>query len=88
MTKQEAIETIKTAIARVEWEYPMDYAVAFDMAIEALRQPEIVRCKNCFYGEVEPDDNSYFFCTHPLHKLESHESSCFCADGERRTDDV
>ena len=44
----------------------------------------VVRCKDCFYGEVEPDDNSYFFCTHPLHKLESHESSYFCADGEQR----
>ena len=44
----------------------------------------VVRCKDCFYGEAEPDDNSYFFCTHPLHKLESHESSYFCADGELR----
>lgn len=36
MTNQEAIEIIKTAIAEVEWEYPMDYAAAFDMAVEAL----------------------------------------------------
>jgi len=27
----------KTAIAQVEWDYPMDYAAAFDMAIEALQ---------------------------------------------------
>ena len=46
----------------------------------------VVRCKDCFYGEVEPDDNSYFFCTHPLHKLESHESSYFCADGGNDND--
>jgi hypothetical protein len=38
MNTQEAIETIKTAIAEVEWNYPMDYAVAFEMAIEALGQ--------------------------------------------------
>lgn len=38
MTKDEAIETIKTAIAEVEWEYPMNYATAFDMAIEALKK--------------------------------------------------
>jgi hypothetical protein len=37
MTTEEAIETIKTAIAEVEWNYPMDYAVAFEMAIEALK---------------------------------------------------
>jgi hypothetical protein len=44
----------------------------------------VVRCKDCWYGEVKPDDNSYFFCTHPLHNLESHESHYFCADGEKR----
>ena len=36
MTNQEAIEIIKTAIAQVEWDYPMDYAAAFDMAVKAL----------------------------------------------------
>ena len=38
MTPQEAIETIKIAIAEVEWNYPLDYAVAFEMAIEALEK--------------------------------------------------
>lgn len=40
MTNQEAKETIKIAIAEVEWNYPMDYAIAFDMAIEALEKQE------------------------------------------------
>lgn len=40
MTREEAIKTIETAIAEVEWEYPMDYAVAFEMAITALREQE------------------------------------------------
>jgi len=38
MTRDEAIEIIKVAIAEVEWEYPMEYAQAFEMAIEALRE--------------------------------------------------
>lgn len=38
MTREEAIEIIKIARAEVEWEYPMDYAAAFDKAIEALEQ--------------------------------------------------
>ena len=38
MTPQEAIETIKIAIAEVEWNYDMNYAVAFEMAIEALKK--------------------------------------------------
>ena len=37
MTTEEAIKTIETALAQVEWECPMDYAAAFDMAISALR---------------------------------------------------
>lgn len=53
MTNKEAIETIKIALAEVEWEYPMDYpmyyAAAFDMAIEALekqvpKKPRETRC--------------------------------------------
>ena len=38
MTVDEVIETIKTARAEVEWEYPMDYAAAFDVAIRALKK--------------------------------------------------
>ena len=40
MTNREAIEVIKLAQAQVEWEYPMDYAAAFDMAISALREKD------------------------------------------------
>lgn len=37
MTTEEAIKTIETAISEVEWNYPMNYTVAFVMAIQALR---------------------------------------------------
>ena len=40
MTNEEAIKMIEMAIAEVEWNYPMDYAVAFEMAIEALKNQE------------------------------------------------
>ena len=36
MTAQEAIAAIKMATAEVEWEYPMEYAAAFDEAVKAL----------------------------------------------------
>ena len=36
MTAEEAIKTIQVAIAEVEWEYPLDYSIAFETAIEAL----------------------------------------------------
>ena len=36
MKPEGAIEIIKVAIAEVEWNYPMDYTVAFEKAINAL----------------------------------------------------
>ena len=36
MTNEDAIKTINIAIAEVEWDYPMDYTVAFEMAIDAI----------------------------------------------------
>ena len=38
MTAKEAIKMIQVAIAEVEWEYPLDYSVAFETAIEALEK--------------------------------------------------
>ena len=38
MTAEEAIKTIRVAIAEVEWNYPLDYSVAFETAIEALEK--------------------------------------------------
>lgn len=38
MTNEDAIKTINLAIAEVEWDYPMDYTVAFEMAIDALER--------------------------------------------------
>ena len=40
MTKQEAIETIKLALSQVEWDYPLNYAAAFDMAISAMEKQD------------------------------------------------
>lgn len=44
MTNQEAIENIRIALAEVEWEYPMEYAVAFEMAIKALEKWSETSC--------------------------------------------
>lgn len=57
MNCEEAIKTIEIAKAEVEWNYPLDYQEAFDMAIEALgKQNEIVHCKDCKnWGKSAPD---------------------------------
>ena len=36
MTNKETIETIKIAISEVEWNYPIDYTIAFEESIKAL----------------------------------------------------
>lgn len=38
MTRKEAINILTCGIAEVEWAYPMEYATALDMAIDALDQ--------------------------------------------------
>ena len=38
MTNEDAIKTTNIAIAEVEWNYPMDYTVSFEMAVEALEK--------------------------------------------------
>ena len=38
MTAEEAIKTIEIAIAEVELNYPLDYSIAFEKAIEALEK--------------------------------------------------
>lgn len=51
MTPKEAIETIKVAIAEVEWN--LDYAIAFEKAIEALEKQipkKPIAIETDFYG--------------------------------------
>ena len=36
MTPEEAIGIVRCAIGEVEWNYPMDYTIAFEEAIKAL----------------------------------------------------
>lgn len=51
MTAEKAIKTIQVAIAEVEWEYPLDYSIAFETAIEALEKqiPKKPINEECYY---------------------------------------
>lgn len=65
MTTQEVIDTLKIAIAEVEWSYPLDYAVAMEMAIKALEKeipikPIIQKEENFIQGYFIFD--KYFCC--------------------------
>lgn len=87
MTRKEAIKTIEMAISQIEWDYPIDYVAAFDKAIEILKQPEIVRCKDCVNCIEEPNGDLYCDILavgyEPLGSKRVTED-WFCADGERR----
>ena len=61
MNLKEVIKTLELAKAEVEWDYPMDYAVAIDEAIEAVdkqiaKEPKVIDhwriCPRCYeeYG--------------------------------------
>ena len=53
MTAQEAIKIIEVAIAEVEWNYPLDYAIAFEKAIEALNVVKTLKEKKQVSGADE-----------------------------------
>ena len=55
MKPKEAIKTIKIALAEVEWNYPMDYTVAFEEAIKALE-------KQIPKKPVDNPENGWFEC--------------------------
>jgi len=48
-------------------------------------QPEIIRCKDCEYGEQ--DDIGRWFCNDLGCQIGSEDGSGYCANAERRTDD-
>ena len=93
MTEQEAISIIKTAIAEIEWEYPMDYVVAFDVAIKVMEKAKdpdrvkVVRCRDCVHwmpNNAEEADasgrcgNDYAPCQN-----QQTDMTWFCTDGKR-----
>ena len=57
MTNKEAIETINIAIAEVEWNYPMDYTVAFEMAVDALEKQKWNKT-----SEAKPTEEKQYLC--------------------------
>ena len=48
-------------------------------------QPEIIRCKDCEYGEQ--DEVGRWFCRSLGCQIGNEDGSGYCADAERRTDD-
>ena len=68
MTAKEAIKTIQVAIAEDKWEYPLDYSIAFETALNALEKqmPKKPINEECYYicpccrGELGVSDDDIF----------------------------
>ena len=75
MTLKEAITILKIAKAEVEWNYPLDYAIAIDTAISALEKQipkkpislgedidrDVGQCPNC--KEIIDTYEDYKYCS-------------------------
>lgn len=75
MTPKEAIKILEIAKAEVEWNYPLDYAIAIDMAISALEKQipkkpislgedidrDVGQCPNC--KEIIDTYEDYKYCS-------------------------
>ena len=59
MNNLDCIKIIEMARAQVEWDYPMDYAAAFDKAIEALKQEPILGKIRAEIKQLKPYDFSW-----------------------------
>ena len=72
MTAKEAIQTIETAKAEVEWNYPLDYAAAFEVAIEALEK-QIPKKPDRYYSKF---NLKWCKCGNYLGKLKNEQDYC------------
>ena len=89
MTPEEAIKTIQAAIAEVEWEYLLDYSVAFETALNALEKqiPKKVTKSAC------PSCNRIFLFRHSEKRKGDYCDNCGQAldwsddNGRQRTTD-
>ena len=94
MTREEAIKILDILPLCNECDsnnFPytcVDCGDAFLLAMEALKQPEIVKCKDCAYaifkeGLVQP---GHIVCTKPFteHWQSVKPNNWFCANAERK----
>ena len=58
---------------------------AFNMAISALEQPEIIRCEDCAHG-VHSGRGDIYLCTVSPEEVREHKYDFYCGYAERRTD--
>ena len=93
ISRQAAIEVIDAVfpVDPMKSEYAQGVACGAALAktyVEQLpsAQPEIIRCKDCEYGEQ--DEVGRWFCRSLGCQIGNEDGSGYCADAERRTDNA
>ena len=102
MTREEAAKMIKDDIRLHHNDLSGKYRHALNIAIEALQQPEIIRCKDCkhwrqqtnyqgaplSFGFCESDDmwRSLYGETYEVSHIDT-DDDFYCGYAERRTDE-
>jgi len=103
MTREEAIITLEHYLdywkmISDEEAFPIDDDIeALQMAIEALKQPEIIYCKDCKWWDREAEDSPMGYChackhNHysrhwEIHIMRTYEEDFFCADAEPKEEE-
>ena len=67
---------------KYEWGLGLIESLIYDIRELPSAQPEIIRCKDCIYGEQ--DDIGRWYCRSLGCQVGDEDGSGFCADGERR----
>ena len=81
MTREEAIKKL----TRLKNEFLEEYidfngtTDAYNMAIEALKQPEIIKCKDCCFYAISKEKRSW--CKDMLRRIQPED---FCSHAKRR----
>lgn len=78
MTREKAIDVLED-YGRYESFGDKNYSDAFAVAVEALEQPEIIRCKDCCFFAISKEKRSW--CKDMLRRIQPED---FCSHARRR----
>lgn len=60
----------------------VDKAEVYRLGLEALKQPKIIHCNECVYGEQ--DEEERWYCRGVGCQIGGEDGSGFCSDAERK----